>query len=548
MYLCKLIALVAAALIVKPASAKVPNIVLASNAASKRATVSDSAVTPPTMGWSSWNTFALNINEGVIKGQADAMVSTGLKKAGYQYINIDDGYWDGRGADGNLRLNTTLFPHGMRYLTDYIHSLGLKAGIYSDAGDNTCGSRNKYAWGLGVGFYGHEQQDCNLYFNDWNFDFIKVDYCGGRNAKLNEQEQYTKIANAIKQTNKPDAQYNICRWAFPGTWASQIATSWRTTGDIRSNWQSLYKIIRENRYLSAFAGGGHYNDMDMLEIGRTLSHDEEITHMVMWCELASPLLIGCDLTKIPEFSLNLLKNPELIAINQDRLGLSAPIVQREGEVYVFAKDLKKIYGAKRYIAVCNLTDEARSINVDLQAAGYQGTVKVRDAVARQDLAPATGTLRADIPAHGSRMFILSGKRAEPTSYEAESAWLRDYNEIGIKNTATFASAEAASQGEYVGFLGNSATNYLEWRNVWSDKGGKYTLTLYYLSAEPRDVNLAVNGTEVGKLSALQSGSYTEKVGTATLQVELRKGMNTIRLSNATGWAPNIDRLKVTKAL
>ncbi|MDD7250937.1 MAG: CBM35 domain-containing protein, partial [Prevotellaceae bacterium] len=160
----------------------------------------------------------------------------------------------------------------------------------------------------------------------------------------------------------------------------------------------------------------------------------------------------------------------------------------------------------------------------------------------------TGTLRADIPAHGSRMFILSGKRAEPTSYEAESAWLRDYNEIGIKNTATFASAEAASQGEYVGFLGNSATNYLEWRNVWSDKGGKYTLTLYYLSAEPRDVNLAVNGTEVGKLSALQSGSYTEKVGTATLQVELRKGMNTIRLSNATGWAPNIDRLEVTKAL
>ena len=193
---------------------------------------STSAVVPPTMGWSTWNTFALNINEKVIKDQADAMVKTGLKKAGYQYVNIDDGYWDGRGTDGNLRLNTTLFPNGMRYLTDYIHSLGLKAGIYSDAGDNTCGSRNKYAWGLGVGFYGHEQQDCDLYFNDWNFDFIKVDYCGGRNANLNEQEQYTKIANAIKQTNKPDAQYNICRWAFPGTWASQIATSWRTTGDI----------------------------------------------------------------------------------------------------------------------------------------------------------------------------------------------------------------------------------------------------------------------------------------------------------------------------
>ena len=218
--------------------------------------------------------------------------------------------------------------------------------------------------------------------------------------------------------------------------------------------------------------------------------------------------------------------------------------------------------------MCNLTDEARSINVDLQAAGYQGTVKVRDAVARQDLAPATGTLRADIPAHGSRMFILSGKRAEPTSYEAESAWLRDYNEIGIKNTATcyeaesawlrdyneigikntatYASAEAASQGEYVGYLGNGESNYLEWRNVWSDKGGRYTLILHYLSGNPRNISVAVNDAEVGKLTGLQSGSYTEKVGTASLQIRLNEGMNTIRLYNSTEWAPNIDRIEVIK--
>ena len=259
------------------------------------------SVEPPTMGWSSWNTFALNINEDVIRGQADAMVSTGLSRVGYKYVNIDDGYWDGRGADGKLRLNTKLFPHGMRWLTNYIHAKGLKAGIYSDAGDNTCGSGNKRAWGLGVGFAGHDQEDCNLYFNDWNFDFIKVDYCGGRHLKQDERIRYTAISNAIKNTKRPDAQFNVCRWAYPGTWISDVATSWRTTGDIRSEWASVKKIIKENLYLSAFTGGGHYNDMDMLEIGRTLGQDEEITHMVMWCELSSPLLIGCDLTKVPEF-------------------------------------------------------------------------------------------------------------------------------------------------------------------------------------------------------------------------------------------------------
>ena len=138
----------------------------------------------PTMGWSSWNTFALDINEQLIRQQADAMHNSGLQEAGYQYINIDDGYWDGRGDDGNLRLNKNRFPNGMRPLVDYIHSLGLKAGIYSDAGDNTCGSGNKQAWGIGVGLAGHEEQDCKLYFIDWDFDFIKVDYCGGWHLAL----------------------------------------------------------------------------------------------------------------------------------------------------------------------------------------------------------------------------------------------------------------------------------------------------------------------------------------------------------------------------
>ena len=246
----------------------------------------------PTMGWSSWNTFALNINEELIKGQADAMHQNGLQQAGYLYVNIDDGYWDGRGENGHLRLNTKLFPNGMRPLVDYIHKLGLKAGIYSDAGDNTCGSAGKHAWGLGVGFAGHEEQDCKLYFIDWDFDFIKVDYCGGMHMRLDEQQQYTKISNAIKNCGKKDIVFNMCRWAFPGTWGADVADSWRTTGDIYDAWKSVKGILAENLYLSAFCHDGHYNDMDMLEVGRSMSQTEDETHGGMWSIMASAIHIG----------------------------------------------------------------------------------------------------------------------------------------------------------------------------------------------------------------------------------------------------------------
>lgn len=505
------------------------------------------SVTPPTMGWSSWNTFALNINEQVIKEQADAMVKTGLSDVGYKYVNIDDGYWDGRGEDGRLRLNRRLFPKGMRHLTDYIHSLGLKAGIYSDAGDNTCGSNGgKNAWGKGVGFAGHDQEDCNLYFNEWNFDFIKVDYCGGMHLKLDVQKRYTEIANAIRATRRPDAQYNLCRWAFPGTWASGISNSWRTTGDIYCDWKSVKDIILRNRYLSAYAGGGSYNDMDMLEIGRTLSHDEEITHMVMWCQLSSPLLIGCDLTKISDFSLNLLMNKELIAVNQDVLGLSAPIVQKEGEVYVYAKDLKTINGPLRSVAVCNLSDQNQRISVSLASVGYEGSVKVRDAVARKDLPTATGSLQIDIPAHGSRMLILNGtQRKERNSYEAEEAWLKDYNAIG-KPGPTYVDSPATSMGAYVGFIGNKQSNYLQWNNVYSQQGGKYKMIIHYLSAEDRSIRVAVNGIFVNEMTHLNSGSWHHQTSSCSLEIQLEKGINTIKLSNPAEWMPNIDRMELVK--
>ncbi len=182
------------------------------------------AYEPPTMGWSSWNTYRVNISDELIRRQADAMVEKGLKDVGYRYINIDDGFFGGRAADGTLLIHPTRFPDGLKPVADYIHSLGFKAGIYSDAGRNTCGNywdNDKIA--EGVGFYGHDQRDADFYFKEMGFDFIKIDFCGGdpgqntEHLDLDERERYTAIRRAIDNTGRTDARVNVCRWAFPGT-------------------------------------------------------------------------------------------------------------------------------------------------------------------------------------------------------------------------------------------------------------------------------------------------------------------------------------------
>lgn len=335
-------------------------------------------VEPPIMGWSSWNTYRININESLIKRQAEAMVSLGLKDVGYRYINIDDGFFGYRNEKGVLQTHPKRFPNGVKCVADHIHRLGLKAGIYSDAGANTCGS----LWdadpnGVGVGLYGHEKQDADLYFNQWGFDFIKIDYCGaGQQLDLNERERYTAISKAIREVCPRDISVNICRWAFPGTWARGLAHSWRISGDISPHWSSVKSIIRKNLYLSAYAGNGHYNDMDMLEIGRGLTQTEEEVHFGMWCLMSSPLLIGCDLTTIPDVSLKLLKNKELIALNQDPLGLQAYVVQHEGEGYVLVKDIEQLRGNVRAAALYNPSDSTCDFHVPLELLELGGKVKV----------------------------------------------------------------------------------------------------------------------------------------------------------------------------
>ncbi len=508
------------------------------------ATAAVHAQRTPTMGWSSWNTFALDISEALIKQQADAMHTSGLQAAGYQYVNIDDGYWDGRGSDGHLRLNTQRFPSGMRALVDYIHALGLKAGIYSDAGDNTCGSGGKHAWGVGVGFAGYEEQDCRLYFDDWDFDFIKVDYCGGAHMRLDEREQYTKIGNAIKSCKKQGIVYNICRWDYPGNWAADVADSWRTTFDIIDQWRSVRMILDQNLYLSAYCHDGHYNDMDMLEVGRAMSQVEDETHFGMWCIMSSPLLIGCDMAKIRPESLKLLCNKDLIALNQDPLHLQAYVAAKQGECYVMVKDIKKLQGKERAVAVYNPSDAEQRVTLNPATIDLGGAVQYYDCLLQTDFAYDQNPISLTVPAHGTRIFRAKGqKRLERQVYEAETAYMSDYQEIRNNvegGTAIYDHKEGASGGYIARYLGNRSSNDLRWQRVETTRGGMRKLTFTYYSGEDRTFDLEVNGRRIATLHT-HSRDWNAP---ATISVEtyLPKGMNNIRLYNTDGWMPDIDRM------
>lgn len=508
--------------------------VLTSNAAS------------PIMGWSSWNTYHVNISDELIKRQADELVATGLKDAGYHYINIDDGFFGTRDSTGKMHAHPQRFPKGLKCVADYIHSLGLKAGIYSDAGANTCGSRyDNDENGFGAGLYGHERQDAQLYFKEWGFDFIKIDYCGaGQVLNLEEQRRYTEIRRAFDEEGCSNVAINICRWAFPGTWAADLAGSWRISQDIRPRWSSVVDIISKNLYLSAYCSPGHYNDMDMLEIGRGLEKNEEEVHFGIWCIMSSPLLIGCDLTKLPVSSLQLLSNPELIAINQDSLGIQAWVVRRCGPGYVLAKDLETRRGKVRAVALYNPSDSMCHFSVPLSDLEFAGEVAIRDLVCRSDLGTVNGTLNQTIPPRSVMMLrVEGGSRIEPSRYEAEWAYMPCFDALGkIRNQVAYQAVDGASGGMTVAWLGGRPENIARWSDVWSKKGGRYKMTISYIPASRRGLDVTVNGKTVTLKKLAAEGS----IATTTILVDLKAGNNIIEMGSPYGWAVDIDKFELEK--
>lgn len=506
----------------------------------------------PIMGWSSWNTYHVNISDTLIMRQADALVGLGLKSMGYSYVNIDDGFFGHRAQDGTMVPHEGRFPRGVKPVADHIHSLGLKAGIYSDAGTNTCGSRfDNDANGFGSGLYGHEEQDARLYFKEWGFDFIKIDYCGGfYDLSLDEQTRYTAIRRAIDATGRKDISINICRWNFPGTWAAGLAASWRISPDIRPRWSSVKKIIGLNLPLSAYCRGGHYNDMDMLEVNRGLSDVEEQTHFAMWCIMSSPLLIGCDLTKLTPATLALISNPELIALNQDPLHLQAYPVWRKGEAWALVKDIEKAHGRTRAVALYNASDTTAHFSLPLSALQMEGKVKLRDLVRRKNLKAVKDSLVADVPAHGTLVLKAEAeRRTEATVYEAEWAYMPLYNALGKdKRTIRYAEREGASLGMAAEYIGGQKENILRWDNVQSLQGGQYELTIYYAPAAHRGLEVTVNGQRVltAKSEDLPTTASTPDAPWQqfSLPITLRPGQNTVELGSSYSWAVDIDKIEL----
>ena len=522
----------------------------------------------PLMGWSSWNTFALDISEEIIVGVARTMATNGLKAAGYVYVNIDDGFFDGHGADGRLRMHPVRFPNGMKGTVDGIHALGMKAGTYSDAGANTCGSEGGDRSGIGAGLYGHDAADCRLHFNELGFDFIKVDYCGGRKLKLDERTRYTEIADAIKATGRKDVRFNICRWAFPGTWAAEIAGSWRTTRDIRASWTSVRNIIAENLYLSAYASPGHFNDLDMLEVGQIkgavksafgksgdtgMTRDEETTHFGMWCILSSPLVLGNDVRVIPPGTLKLVTNPYLVRMNQDPLGLQAYVAARDGEAYVLVKDAETRFGTARYVALYNAGETEHEFKVRARTLDLGGKVAAFDLVERADVGEFEDEVCVKVRPHAAKFYLFDAERRfDRAVYEAETAFLTDYSELDGTPYGSTASCRAqgrayyeavtnASGGMAVVNLGGRETNDLIWKDVHISRAGHRQLVFRCATPEERTFFVQVDGGEKRPLAVPATADGFAEI---SLPVELRVGVHAIRLSNGVALMPDIDRLTI----
>jgi alpha-galactosidase len=375
------------------------------------------ALTPP-MGWNSWNKFACNVSEKLLKETADAMVSTGMRDAGYQYIIVDDCWQISRDSMGFIVADPQKFPSGIKALTDYIHSKGLKFGIYSCAGTKTCAGR--------PGGRGHEFQDAYMYAK-WGVDYLKYDWCSTDGQT--QKESYKLMSRMLKEAGRPIV-FSLCEWggSKPWEWAGEVGHLWRTTGDIydcfdcfkeQGGWTAngVMKILDMQKDMRQYAGPGHWNDPDMLEVGNGgMTASEDRAHFSMWCMIAAPLIAGNDLKNMSPQTLATLTNGDAIDINQDALGVQGLKYKSEDGFETWLKPLK---GGDWAVCFLNRSAASKAIDFDwmknvvsddvskrkLDATAE--TFKIKDVWTKKELGDTKKVLKAEVPSHDVLMLRLS---------------------------------------------------------------------------------------------------------------------------------------------
>lgn len=374
------------------------------------------ALTPP-MGWNSWNKFGCDVNEVLIMQTADAMVESGMKDAGYQYIVIDDCWHGERDSLGFIHPNPEHFPSGMKALVDYIHSKGLKFGIYSDAGWKTCGGR--------PGSRGYEYQDA-LVYAEWGVDYLKYDWCN--TEELNAKGAYLTMRNALYAAGRPIV-FSLCEWGNnqPWEWGADIGHLWRISGDIapifdgeegHGNWSSwgVLQILDMRKDIRKYAGPDHWNDFDMMEVGNGMSVVEDRAHFSLWCMMASPLMAGNDLRNMSKETIDILTNKEVIAVNQDSLGIQGFKCFQEGDWEIWAKPLK---GGDLALCFLNRGKDTEKIEFDWgekiikddefkkQVSFAENEYRIRDLWAKKNIGTTEQVFKTKIASHDVVMLRLS---------------------------------------------------------------------------------------------------------------------------------------------
>ncbi|MGW6929180.1 ricin-type beta-trefoil lectin domain protein [Lentzea sp. NPDC054927] len=461
------------------------------------------------MGWASWNTFFEKIDHNVIKAQADALVSSGLAATGYRYVNIDSGWWKGtRDASGDITIDETQWPGGMKAIADYIHSKGLKAGIYTDAGKNGCG----YYFPTpgpphaGTGSEGHYDQDM-LQFSRWGFDYVKVDWCGADVEQLDAPSTYQALSDAVSKASAATGRelvLSICEWGKndPWNWAPGMAPLWRTGTDIvfaheTPSIDMVYENFDKNQRPTA-QHTGYYNDPDMMMVGMPgLSTAASRVHMSLWAVGGSPMLLGNDLTKMDAGTISVLTNREVVAVGQDPRGLPAVEVAEDvRDRQVYAKVLSG--NGRRAVALLNRTSAAATMTVRLADLGLSGRMAaVRDLWTGAATPITNGTYSVTVPAGDAVMLSVAGVEASASSYPVENSRV-----AGI-------SAKA---------------------------GGLAVATIEYANGDrvARKATLQVNGGQIPTTVALPPTGSAQTKGTVSVIVSLAKGTNSLTLSgNAT---------------